>query len=441
MCEFGWDEEDWKTLVFAIQQNDCILILGPDIATEVVEGRKRTLTEILVEEMASEIHIDAVGEIDTSDLAQVAQCYCKEKGRLRLRSKVSDFYKKREGMGKVSELHRIIAALPFYFTVITTHDKMLIEALEEEKGKTPLEQSYHFKGENPQIIEMGTVKRPLVFYLYGSVAKPNSLVLTENDLLDFLVELTSKKRPMAPNVLSELQGKDKCFLFLGVGFRHWYQRILLHVLQMGNKESHSFAMEKFIPDYEDQLAQIVFFFRKSDYKIHILGIPFSEFAEQLRDRLSNSSTKRLTPDGFKGELRIFICHAHEDQEYALWMYKKLKVAGLKPWLDKEELRGGELWDKMIKDTIREVDYVVLLQSKNLSAKTEGYVNSEIHAALERQKRFQKGFRFIIPVIIDGSSFLEELEGIQSIDITGKENIEDLISIIESDFERRTHEKQ
>ncbi|NIM17537.1 MAG: TIR domain-containing protein [Candidatus Aminicenantes bacterium] len=431
MCEFGWDEEDWKTLVFAIQQNDCILILGPDIATEVVEveSQRRTLTEILAEEMAGEIHVKGVEKINTSDLAQMAQYYCKEKGRMSLKRKVSSFYEKK--MALSSDLHEIIAELPFYFVVTTTHDNMLIKAM-KEKGRKSVAERYHFKGQNPKKVAMGTVEKPLVFYLYGSVGESDSLVLTENDLLDFLVALTSKKPPMAPNVLSELHNEDKCFLFLGVGFRHWYQRILLYVLQMRKKGSHSFAMERFIPDDESQLEQIVFFFRKSDYKINILGMSFIEFAEQLRDRLSSSRP----PEKYKDGPQVFICHAHEDQEYASKMYEKFKTAGLRPWLDKEELRGGDLWDKMIIDTIREVDYVVVLQSKSMIAKVESYVFKEINCALERQSKFQDMFRFIIPVIIDGSPLLKKLESIQSIKISDKENIENLISTIRSDFEKR-----
>ncbi len=426
MDAFKWNEEDWKTLVFAIQQNDCILILGPDIATEVVGDERRMLTEILSEEMAGEIDVKELGKINTSDLAQVAQYYCKEKGRMSLKHKVSSFYENRKSLN--SDLHRIIADLPFYFIVTTTHDNMLINAM-KEKGRKPVMERYHFRGENPEKVAMGTVEKPLFFYLYGSVDESDSLVLTENDLLDFLVALTSNKRPMAPNVLSEIQNEDKCFLFLGVGFRHWYQRILLYVLQMRKKDTHSFAMEeaRFIPG-----KQIVFFFRKSDYKINILGIPFSEFAEQLQDRLSTS----ISTEKYKKGPQVFICHDHKDQEYASWMYEKFKAAGLRPWLDKEKLRGGDLWDNMIRDTIKEVDYVVVLQSKSMLKRVEGYVFAEINCALERQTKFKLGFRFIIPVIIDKSPLLKELASIQSIKMTDKKNIKSLISAIKDDFKAR-----
>jgi hypothetical protein len=202
------------------------------------------------------------------------------------------------------------------------------------------------------------------------------------------------------------------------------------VLQMRKKDTHSFATEeeRFIP-----VEQIVFFFRKSDYKINILGISFSEFAEQLRNRLRRS----IPPGTYKDGPEVFICHDHEDREYASRMYDKLNTAGLRPWLDKEELRGGDKWDNEIKETINKVDYFVVLNSQRMIAKVEGYVFEEIKCALERQRRFQDElFRFIIPVIIDGSPLLKKLESIQAIKMKDVENMEDLILTIKSDFEAR-----
>ncbi|HAO20607.1 MAG TPA: hypothetical protein DCQ37_09125, partial [Desulfobacteraceae bacterium] len=77
---------------------------------------------------------------------------------------------------------------------------------------------------------------------------PESLVMTENDLLDFLVSVISKAPGLPASITSELNSTDKNFLFLGFGFKHWYLRILLHVLA-GNshKKSRSFALE-FMPE-------------------------------------------------------------------------------------------------------------------------------------------------------------------------------------------------
>ncbi len=136
---------------------------------------------------------------------------------------------------------------------------------------------------------------------------------------------------------------------------------------------------------------------------------------------------------------IFICHASEDKNYAASLYAKLEQAGIRPWLDKENLenlRGGDNWDEEIRIIMKESNYVVILQSSNLAKKIEGYVNKKIKMALDRQMDFVRGIRFIIPVKIDDGPLLEELEHLHAYDLTDKANMKHLINAIKRDFEKR-----
>lgn len=430
-----WDDKKWADLIYAIRQKNCILMLGPDAAGVEVDGTQRVLTEILAEELAEEIDPEERKKINLSDLTQVAQYYYESTNRNRLERKVFEFYEERKNL--CSKLHQDLAAVPFYFTVTTTPDNMFLEALKKE-GKVPIKGLYNFKGKNPGLIEMGTVDKPLVFYLYGSLAEPSSLLLTENDLLDFLVALISEKPRLPRNILSELQDEFKVFLFLGFGFRQWYMRILLHMLQCRNKKSDSFVMEQFstIKKDTDQLSQTLFFFQRCDYKIHMFKMEFDDFAAQLREKFEHTppvEPPRVTHEGMP---EVFICHASEDKDSASFLHEKLEAAGLNPWLDKENLRGGDDWHQKIKETLDNVDYIIVIQSKALAKKQIGYVNREINYALERRLECRRGTRFIIPVKIDDSPSLQELADIQYIDLSDKSNIFELIDTIKRDFEKR-----
>ena len=109
---------------------------------------------------------------------------------------------------------------------------------------------------------------------------------------------------------------------------------------------------------------------------------------------------------------------------------------MRPWLDKENLRGGEHWDRHIRRTIKQVDYFIVLQSKALAKKQIGYVNREINIALDRQEEFRRSTLFIIPVNIEECQRMEELEHLQTIDLTEEANMSKLITTIKRDFERR-----
>jgi hypothetical protein len=439
MSTFDWDEENWDTLIYSIRQGNCILMLGPDAAVEEVDGQPHLLTEILANQLAEKIDTETREKINPSDLAQVSQYYSIERGRNSLEAKASSFFCERKGMN--TNLHRNLAALPFYFTITTTPDNMLMEALEKE-GKEPMIERYHFNGDNPDIVNMGSEEKPLLFYLYGTATDPGSLLLTENDLLDFLVVLISEKRPLPDNILSELHDEHKSFLFLGFGFRHWYLRLLLHVLQGRNKGSHSFAMEQFMPENSDELQRTIYFYKKSNYKINIFKGELNHFAGQLREKyLKHVSKNSTNNNGTKHVLdrnapEVFICHASEDKDYASSLYKTLAETGIRPWLDKQNLRGGDDWNRQIEKTIQKIDYFVVLQSKALADKHIGYVNREINSALDRKKEFRKGSRFIIPVKIEECPLLEDMHDLQTIDLTNRGNIRELTSTIKRDFAQR-----
>lgn len=138
----------------------------------------------------------------------------------------------------------------------------------------------------------------------------------------------------------------------------------------------------------------------------------------------------------KNAPEVFICHANEDKNFAFFLYKELETAGLIPWLDKENLRGGDDWELKIEETLKKVDYVLVLQSKSLAKKHKSYVIKEINWALAQQIKFRRGFRFIIPVKIDDSSLLDELSDIQAVDLIDKSDAKSLIDTIMRDFEKR-----
>jgi hypothetical protein len=145
----------------------------------------------------------------------------------------------------------------------------------------------------------------------------------------------------------------------------------------------------------------------------------------------------LTPS--KPQLRdaptVFICHASEDKEYAAGLYRQMEAKGLKPWLDKENLRGGVLWDNQIQRAIREIDYFIVLNSKALLEKDVGYVNKEIAIAQERQPEFRERI-FIIPVQIDNSPLLRMFEPFQAIDLRDPSQAEKLFNVIWRDHQIR-----
>ena len=225
------------------------------------------------------------------------------------------------------------------------------------------------------MVQMGTEESPLIFQLYGSLEEPASLVLTENNLLDFLAALIAKDPPLPHNVLSELRDRAKGLLFLGFGFKHWYLRILLHVLQGGHrKESSSFALEHCVPGNDNEFQHTILFFSRSDYKITICAKELRSFVRELRARYAaryseqlqaaNALELNLSPNA----PTVFLCHCKDNRSEAEYLRDRLKASGFNAWFDEDDLRGGDEWDRTIERAIeKEIEYFVVLQSQAMNA--------------------------------------------------------------------------
>ncbi|HEX7678416.1 MAG TPA: toll/interleukin-1 receptor domain-containing protein [Thermoanaerobaculia bacterium] len=427
-------EKDWRTLLANIQRQNCILLLGPDIFDDIPEG---PLTRQLAAELVADLEVsdEQKAELMRSELPAVARPYAIQQSRSDLEERTKDFY--RAHNGDVSEIHEKLAEVPFYFTISSCHDKLYESAL-AAAGRRPTVDRYHFRGPKPSYVAIGTPRKPLVYHLYGVIDEPQSLVLTENDLLDFLVAVVSENPPLPSSIRSELQRIAKSFLFLGFGIRHWYLRILLHVLKFNRQESRSFALETLAaPDNE--LEQSIIFYR-TGYRLEIYRCQIQEFVNELSVRckkrgLTAETTEAAGPATAIVVPKVFISHTSEDGEKASMIFSAFRESGAEAWLDTENLEAGSLWNETIKARIVDADYFVILNSTALHNKRRGYINKEITLALGQQEEI-RGLPYITPAQIDDSDVIPELSRFQGQPARNDAEIVKLVSTIKREFQLR-----
>jgi SIR2-like protein len=132
------------------------------------------------------------------------------------------------------QMYNVLAALPLPVYITTNYDTILTEAL--KKHKTP---QVRFCPWNTKIRDLeGALPRdqelkidadnPLVYHLHGVVGVDASLVLTEDDYVDFLVNMASDKMLLHREV--ELALSDKMLLFVGYKLADWNFRVLFRQL-------------------------------------------------------------------------------------------------------------------------------------------------------------------------------------------------------------------
>lgn len=438
----GLSLQDWKRLIQIIRRGSCILILGPNVAATPGSIEEDSLTECLVRSIGSQIGEKGVSEVGS--LCHAAQRYVQHPpfSRPDLEDLVCDFHQPFQQ--ETTPLHLALAQLPFTLCVNATFDRFLLNAF-RSVGKHPVYDYYHFKSLehrsplsqiDPAILR--DPQRPVVYNLYGSCEDAKSLVMSENDLLEFLVNVVKREPPLPDFVRARFSDSDASFLFLGFGFRHWYMRILLHVLQAHSHQHPSLAMEDARFFSHPERDELVVFFER-EHRILFRHEGWSDFAVELLKRYEE--TEKLLQQGEPpppppGAPAVFLCHCSRDKARVEDLGKDLRARGINIWLDRQNLQGGDDWERLIPSVIKtQVDYVLVVQSEAMATLKESYFHAEIKAALERQKNFAEGVRFLIPAQLQTGCLLNELKHLQSVDLSQPDAVLKLSQTILEDWSR------
>jgi TolB-like protein/Tfp pilus assembly protein PilF len=99
---------------------------------------------------------------------------------------------------------------------------------------------------------------------------------------------------------------------------------------------------------------------------------------------------------------VFISYASQDAEAATRICTALRAAGIEVWLDQSELRGGDAWDRQIRERIHDCRLFMALISANTEVRDEGYFRREWKLAADRTHDMAERKAFLLPVAIDAT---------------------------------------
>jgi hypothetical protein len=430
-------DRDWDNLLGNIRRGRSVLFIGPRVgpgAEPPMAELARRLGDLLREEGES---------VKGQGLPAVAQQFEDHPrfGRSDLEREAERFYGARAEAPAEAEVHARLAELPFPLYVTTGHDLALERALRATPRALGVGR-YHFRGDYAPLEFASAPRAPLLYYLHGAISEPASLVLTERDLLEFLEKIVAQ-RPRLPDALSaHLQKRDTTFVFLGFGLRHPYLRVLLYALRI-NQADRSFAVEEGSFD-GNRPDDTVLFYERGKITLYDAEVP--AFVRALAERFGQAggAPAGSAPGPALVHPRVFISYASEDAPHARRLREGLDRAGFEVWLDQERLLGGDRWDAAIEQAIGESDYVLVLQSQNLVAKVDSYVNKEIAAARERARLVAPPFRCLIPIEIEPAERRPDLAAYQAQPLGPArydDDLRKLVSLITRDYQLRHRERR
>jgi len=377
-------------------------------------------------------------------LAGVAQQYedAQGFGPNTLRAHAQRFY--RSPRFAPSDVHARLASLPFSLILTTCQDDLMARAL-RAAGKEPIVQRYNLRGDkrdNPEFPLTGSPRTPLLYHLFGDAGEPASLVLSENDLLDFLVAIVAERPPLPNSLVRALKRVGQSFLFVGFGIKHWYLRVLLKVLVRSlelHRTGSAIATEPLRGLTEIDREQTILFYQRGT-RVELEDADTGEFLGELNRRLEAEGAvpDQDAPSGPRP--RVFISYASEDGDLAALVFDMLQKSNFEPWLDREALRGGDRWNDRIQDELDLTDFTLVLYTPALCRKTDSYVNFEVAQA--RRRAMSVRGSFLIPLrtaeIVD-TDRIPELSEYQEMELRPAHLADDMAKVISTmrrDYQRR-----
>lgn len=119
--------------------------------------------------------------------------------------------------------------------------------------------------------------------------------------------------------------------------------------------------------------------------------------------MSNEQGLGGDPTVRSSQRAVFLSYASEDADCAQRICAAVRASGTNVWFDRDELRGGDAWDRHIAQQIRECALFVPIISANTDARGEGYFRREWRLAVDRTRDMAEDVPFLLPVVIDGTS--------------------------------------
>lgn len=430
-----------RALAARIKDGLCVLVLGPSTSVRPDDPTRTPLDQQLATTIVESLgSLPGYAGAQPPTLRQAAELHYRQRHDPEvLQLLVQDFYADQSGV--TTDFHRNLAQLPFRLCVNASPDDLMHTAL-VEAGKKPQRGRYSFRGQPSSALRVPTLEEPLVYHLFGHWEDPGSLVLTEGDLIEFLVAVV-KEAPQVPDqVRSVLKDTATSCLFLGFGFQHWYLRVLLQVLKVTGHRRQGVAFEDSHFFEHPEHEQTVGFF-SGERLIDFRRLHWEELPRLLREAYGSSSRPVVTNPIPVSENapKVFLSYASEDREWVDQLGEALQMRGFALWKDSQNLRVGDDWSRVLVDVIaRRVDYVVVVQTAQMACRINGVFHREIEVALRKQSEMGEfegqRLRFLLPVKIGNCPTLSSLASLHVLTLSGPADVAALAASIEEDWKRR-----
>jgi hypothetical protein len=242
-------ESDWDSLISRIKNGKCTPFLGAGMSSE-----KIPLGAKIAQQLSQTPHFNYPLK-DSGDLIKVAQYIALMADASRPKELVAQIIKDAgyPDFQKADEPHMALASMPLSLYMTTNYDDFMFQALKKTAGKEPklfinrwYDPDNKLKGE-PGVPDEGAVSelnpsesKPAVYYFHGHKDNLDTMVLTEDDYLDFLVRVSRDQTLIPPRIQEAIGGTS--LLFIGYGLNDTNFRVIFRGLVENRWNTRKFSV-------------------------------------------------------------------------------------------------------------------------------------------------------------------------------------------------------
>jgi len=250
----------------AIKDERCVLMLGPELWLGEDEQPLATkMTNFLQNDVGLKFGYDVDGMFKFESRSSRTFFY-------------SDLRKFYDENANPSSIHKKISKIPFNVIINGSPDLSLKNAFEKLGVKYDFQ--FYNKKQNPKDIKKPTQERPLLYNFFGNIQEEDSLILTSDDLFDFLFSILGGENRL-PRELQNTFRTARMFVFLGFDFNQWYLKLIMRLFEL-HKDVLPFSNKVEIPEGLQS-------FYIDNFELEFMNMEAKSFIDELYQRFSEEN--------------------------------------------------------------------------------------------------------------------------------------------------------
>jgi hypothetical protein len=347
----------WPDLLEKLDGGRVIPVIGPSLSVVTIDGETAPLEKHLARRLARELKLEGAEDLtEETSLGEVVACAHRKGIERDYHILVNKLLRQLNGHVKPStELLGLARIAKFRLFLSLTFDDLLPRALVEERDLERVEDCHLAYAPNQRTdlpAAQDKLREPLVYSLLGKSVAASEFVISEEDLVEWMVALHHPDN--RPKLLFDaLRGSH--LLFIGCRLQDWLARLLIRMTRSERFFAYRPSKETLVGlnGGEDE-KRLVGFLSCFSPKTQFLDVTPRDFVAELAKRWESRQTAGEGGDAGRSskthELRsggVFISYSSSDAEAAHRLNNALVARDIHTWLDDKGLAAGDLYDGLI----------------------------------------------------------------------------------------------